>query len=125
VVTTQHAYGFVGNRRQPDGPHSVRPIQQSPGDDLRLDFRGVLENIKDAGVAENPRHRKFQRKTVAAVDLHRIALCARSRRRQYPALDHERFLRIQADRKKLIDKGCIGREADALEANATMRGHHV
>jgi len=39
---------------------SVRPVEQPPGDDLRLDFGGALENIEDAGVAENPRHREFQ-----------------------------------------------------------------
>ena len=50
----------------------VRPIEQPPGDDLRLDLRGALENVEDAGVAENPRHRKFERKAVAAVDLHGI-----------------------------------------------------
>ena len=52
--------------------HSVRPVEQAPGDHLRLDFRGALENVEDAGVAENPRHREFERKAVAAVDLHGI-----------------------------------------------------
>ena len=54
------------------GPLSVAAVEQSPGDDLRLDFRGALENIEDAGVAQNPRHRKFERKAVAAVDLHGV-----------------------------------------------------
>jgi hypothetical protein len=52
--------------------HEPQCGDKSVGDDLRLDFGGALENVEDAGVAENPRHRKFERKAVAAVHLHRV-----------------------------------------------------
>src|SRR6476619_1744175 len=55
----------------PKGP-LVRAVEQPPGNDLRLDFGGSLENIQDAGVAQDARDRKFKRKAVTAMHLHRI-----------------------------------------------------
>src|SRR5580765_942404 len=55
----------------PTGP-LVRAVEQPPGNDLRLDFGGPLENIQDAGVAQDARDRKFKRKAVTAMHLHRI-----------------------------------------------------
>src|SRR5271166_1444849 len=43
--------------------------EQAAGDDLRLDLGSALEDVEDAGVAENPAYRIFERVAVAAVDL--------------------------------------------------------
>src|SRR5262245_18355242 len=51
---------------------SVRAIEEPPGNDLRLDFGGALEDIENARVAENSRNRQFEGKAVAAVHLHGI-----------------------------------------------------
>src|SRR5262245_55060429 len=51
---------------------SVRAVEQPPGNDLRLDFGGTLEDIENARVAKYSRNRKFEGKAVAAVHLHGI-----------------------------------------------------
>src|SRR5665213_2039830 len=50
----------------------IGPVQQPARDHLRLNFGGTLENIEDAGVAQNARDREFEREAVAAVDLQRV-----------------------------------------------------
>src|SRR4029453_3958885 len=53
------------------GSDSVAAVEQPPGNDLCLNLRGALEDRQDAGVAQQPRGREFEREAVAAVDLHR------------------------------------------------------
>src|SRR5258708_3599252 len=42
---------------------------QAAGNDLRLDFGRALEDVEDAGVAEDPADRIFEGIAVAAMDL--------------------------------------------------------
>ena len=50
---------------------SVRTSEQTPGDDLRLNLSGALEDRQDAGVAQHAADRELHRIAVAAVDLQR------------------------------------------------------
>jgi len=38
----------------------IMAFQQAPGDDLRLNFARTLENIQDAGIAQNAGDGEFQ-----------------------------------------------------------------
>src|SRR3972149_4175415 len=51
---------------------SVRAVEKPFGNDLRLDFGGAFKNVEDAGVAKDARDRIFERKAIAAVDLHGV-----------------------------------------------------
>src|SRR5712692_9931537 len=51
---------------------SIAAVQEPPRNHLRLDLRCALEDREDAGIAQEPRRREFEREAVAAVDLHRI-----------------------------------------------------
>ena len=46
---------------------SIRPVEQSPRNHLRLDFRRAREDREDADIAQDARDRIFARETVAAV----------------------------------------------------------
>ncbi len=47
----------------------ILPLQQPPRDDVRLDLGGGLEDVEDAGVAQDAGDFVFHRVAVAAVDL--------------------------------------------------------
>src|SRR5499427_10538686 len=53
-------------------PNSIPPIQQASSDHLRLDFGRALEDRENARVTQYPRNPVFERKAVAAMDLHRV-----------------------------------------------------
>lgn len=48
---------------------SVSPFEEATGDDLRLNFSRPFKDVEDAGIAQHPGNRIFQRIAVAAVNL--------------------------------------------------------
>src|SRR6185437_16401396 len=55
-----------------DCPRLVPSGQQAAGDDMGLDLSGALEDVEDAGVAEDAADRVFEGVAVAAMDLQRV-----------------------------------------------------
>src|SRR5262245_48237437 len=97
---------------------SVAAVQQAPGDHLRLDLGGALEDRQDAGVAQQARHRVFERKTIAAVDLHGI-VGRRPRHARRQQLGHAGF-EIAAPSRILLARRMIG----DLARNHDLDRHH-
>src|SRR4029079_547250 len=51
---------------------SIGAFEQTPRDDLRLDFCRALENIQDARIAKHAADRILEREAVAAMNLQRV-----------------------------------------------------